>query len=108
MDATEFEGLAEKTLENLFDAIDEAVGDSVEVDFENGILTIELEDGRQYVINKHAPNMQIWLSSPISGAAHYKYDADAEAWVSTRNSDVLLEVLSTELSSLSGVSVSLA
>lgn len=107
MDATEFENLAERTLENLFDAIDEAIGDSTDVDFENGILTIELEDGRQYVINKHTPNMQIWLSSPISGAAHYKYDTDAKAWVSTRSTDRLLDVLSTELSSLSGNSLSL-
>jgi len=107
MDATEFEGLAEKTLENLFDAIDDAIGDSADVDFENGILSIELEDGRQYVINKHAPNMQIWLSSPISGAAHYKYDVDTKAWVSTRSDDELLKILSAELGSLSGTTVSL-
>jgi len=107
MDATAFEDLAEKTLETLFDAIDEAIGDDADVDFDNGILSVELEDGRQYVINKHAPNMQIWLSSPISGAAHYKYDEETSAWVSTRGSDVLLDVLSAEISQIAGASVRL-
>lgn len=105
MDATEFENLAEETLENLFDAIDEAIGDDADVDFDNGILTVELEDGRQYVINKHAPNQQIWLSSPISGAAHYEHDG--AAWVSTRGGDALLDVLGAELSQIAGQSVSL-
>ncbi|HEY9078981.1 iron donor protein CyaY [Magnetovibrio sp.] len=107
MDATAFEDLAEKTLESLFDAIDDAIGDDADVDLENGILTVELEDGRQYVINKHAPNQQIWLSSPISGAAHYGYDEAAGAWISTRSSDSLLDVLSTEMSQIAGTPVRL-
>lgn len=105
MDVAEFETLAENTLEGLFDALEEAVGDDADVDFENGILTVELEDGRQYVINKHAPNMQIWLSSPISGAAHYKHDG--AAWVSTRGGDSLMEVLNAEMSQITGQSVTL-
>jgi len=107
MDATAFEDLAEKTLESLFDAIDNAIGDDADVDFDNGILTVELEDGRQYVINKHAPNQQIWLSSPISGAAHYGYDEAAKAWVSTRSSDALLDVLSAEMSKIAGADIRL-
>jgi len=107
MDSTVFEDLAEKMIESLFDAIDEAIGDDADVDLENGILTVELEDGRQYVINKHSPNQQIWLSSPISGAAHYKYDDATTAWISTRSSDVLLDVLSAEMSQIAGVSVRL-
>jgi len=107
MDSTAFEDLAEKTIESLFDAIDEAIGDDADVDLENGILTVELEDGRQYVINKHSPNQQIWLSSPISGAAHYKYDDATTAWISTRSSDVLLDVLNAEMSQIAGVSVRL-
>ena len=107
MDATAFEDLAEKTLESLFDAIDDAIGDDADVDLENGILTVELEDGRQYVINKHAPNQQIWLSSPINGAAHYGYDEAAGVWISARSSDSLLDVLSTEMSQIAGTPVRL-
>ena len=108
MDATTFENLAEKTLESLFEAIDDAIGDDADVDFDNGILTVELEDGRQYVINKHAPNQQIWLSSPISGAAHYAYDQESKIWLSTRGGDALMQALSTELSQIAGKSVALA
>jgi len=105
MDATAFEDLAESTLEHLFEALDDAIGDDADVDFDNGILTVELEDGRQYVINKHAPNKQIWLSSPISGAAHFEYDG--QAWVSTRGGEALLSVLNAEISQISGETVSL-
>lgn len=105
MDVSEFEDLAEKTLEGLFDALDEAIGDDADVDIENGILTVELEDGRQYVINKHTPNKQIWLSSPISGAAHYQHDG--KSWVSTRGGDSLMDVLNAEMRQIAGRRVAL-
>lgn len=108
MDVSDFERLAEETLDGLFEAIDAAIGDSVEVDFDNGILTIELEGGRQYVINKHAPTQELWVSSPLSGAAHYAYNPEAAAWVSTRGDAVLATVLAAELSEVSGQSVDLA
>jgi len=108
MDASAFEELAAKTLESLFEAIDDAIGDDADVDFDNGILTVELEDGRTYVVNKHAPNLQIWLSSPISGAAHYAFDEATGAWLSTRGEKPLMEVLSTELSQIAGEPVSLS
>ena len=107
MDAASFENLAEETLENLFEGIDEAIGEDADVDFDNGILNIELADGRQYVINKHAPNMQIWMSSPFSGATHYAYDEATESWESTRGGDALLDVLNAEIGKIAGDVVNL-
>lgn len=106
MDVNEFENQAEQTLEDLFEALDEAIGDVVEVDFDNGVLTLELEDGRQYIINKHAPNQEIWLSSPLSGAAHYKCKANDE-WTSTRGDASLKGVLVAEFKTLTGRDVKL-
>jgi frataxin len=94
MDDSSFEKLAGRTIERLFDALDEAIGDRAEIDIEGGILTIELEDGGQYVINRHGPNRQIWLSSPKSGAWHF--ERKDEAWVSTRGSERLDAVLGAE------------
>ena len=94
MDESSFDRLAGRTLETLFDAL-EAGLDSAEVDYEGGILTVELEDGGQYVINRHAPNRQIWVSSPKSGAWHF--ERKDEAWVSTRGSDRLDALLGGEL-----------
>lgn len=107
MDASAFEALAGETLERLFNALDEAIGDSADVDLEGGILTVELEDGRQYVINKHGVNQEIWVSSPLSGAAHYAYDVETKTWRSTRGGEVLSEVLSAEFSKISGSSLKL-
>jgi len=78
MDERAFDTLADRTLQHLFAAIDAELKDA-DVDLRGGILTIALEDGRQYVINKHAPNRQIWMSSPVSGGSHYEHDAASGA-----------------------------
>ena len=102
MDDSSFEKLAGRTIDRLFEALDDAIGDHAEIDMQGGILTIELEDGGQYVINRHGPNRQIWLSSPKSGAWHFERKGDSEgggkggAWVSTRGSERLDAVLSAE------------
>lgn len=44
-----------------------------EINYADGVLTIEMTDGRAYVLNKQAPNMQVWLSSPISGPQRFEY-----------------------------------
>jgi len=102
-----FETEADTTIEGLFDAIDEALGDVVDVDLQEGILTIELESGGQYVINKHAPNRQIWMSSPISGAAHFNQGADPGQWVGTRGEGQMKDILSGELGAATGIPITL-
>ena len=104
MPATEsdFERLAEETLEDLMEQVDEALGDELDVDLEGGILMIELSNGGQYVINKQAPNKEIWVSSPQSGAHHFSYDGDHSVWKDTRNDESLFDVLSRELSQACG------
>lgn len=107
MEPSAFADLAEETLERLFDALDSAIGDNADVDFENGIVTVELEDGRQYVINRHAASQEIWVSSPLSGAAHYAFDQEVATWRSTRGGDVLRQSLQRELRQLFGAEITL-
>lgn len=102
----EFETRAEQTLAGLADAIDEAVGDLLDVEFIGGILTIELESGGQYVINKHAASRQIWMSSPKSGALHFDHHG-TDGWVATSGAGTLTQILAMELSDETGASVSL-
>jgi frataxin len=106
MDDSAFETLAAATLERLAEQIEEALGE-VDVELRGGILTLELEDGREYVINKHTPNRQIWLSSPVSGAAHFVHDPQAGVWRSTRGEAQLHGLLASELSQLTGQPVEL-
>jgi frataxin len=105
MDESAFQNLADPLLARLNTTLEEALGDEAEVDLRGGILTIELEDGRQYVVNKHAPTRQVWLSSPVSGAAHFEYDAASATWRSTRGGAVLTELLAAELSAATGCAV---
>lgn len=107
MDESAFETIADETLQRFMDVIDDALGDELDVDLEGGILTIEFESGAKYVINKHAPNRQIWMSSPVGGATHYDYDDGAGGWRSTRGDELLAEVLSAELAKATGQTVTL-
>ncbi|MSP89986.1 MAG: iron donor protein CyaY [Alphaproteobacteria bacterium] len=107
LDETAFEKLATATLSRLADAIEDGLADHVEVEFQGGILTVDLDDGGQYVINKHGPNRQIWLSSPKSGAWHFAWDEAGQAWASTRAPAILEGLLSQELSAATGVTIEL-
>jgi frataxin len=102
MDESAFQAAAETTLTRLYTVIDETLGGDVDAELRGGILTLELEDGRQYVINKHAPSKQIWLSSPVSGAAHFDLDAASGEWRSTRGGPPLVARLVAELKAATG------
>lgn len=106
----DFERQAGQTLDRLFEQIEAQLGDWLEVDLEGGILTLELPEGGNYVINKHAPNREIWLSSPSSGAWHFS--AAAGPWRSTRPGPAgpveFPAILAEELSAASGRPIDLS
>ena len=106
IDEATFESLAAATLQRFAQRIEDAA-DDLDVELEEGILTVETPDGATYLINKHAPLRQIWLSSPISGAGHFGYDDEARAWTSTRGGEPLLTVLERELSQAAGALIDL-
>lgn len=105
-DESAFHAVADRTLASLLETVEDTLGDELDVDLQGGILTIELADGGQYVINKHAPNRQIWLSSPASGASHFTHHP-GRGWISTRSDAALHELLAQELSAATGTAVSL-
>jgi frataxin len=88
LDESAFQTLAD----SLLAALEEDIGDDAEL--QAGILTVEGEDGT-WIVNKHAPTRQVWLSSPQSGARHFAWDG--KAWLDTRGGADLLTVLSGEL-----------
>lgn len=108
MDAIEFDRHASETLKRLMIAIEDGMGDAIEdIDLQGSVLTIELVVGGTYVINKHAANKEIWLSSPKSGAAHFKVDGLGQ-WLPTRGGDNLHARLEAELSAILGGPLGLA
>jgi frataxin len=106
MDQAEFERRAAEILESLFDQIEDQLGDWLDIEMTGGILQIELPDGGAYVVNKHGPNREIWLSSPRSGAWHFAASEDG-AWRSTRGTEELSALLAGELAAASGRAVQL-
>ena len=107
IDEQTFGRVADETLRRIAAALEEA-DDDLEVDLEGGVLSVEMTDGATFLLNKHAPMRQLWLSSPISGATHYDYDAAAGRWLSTRGGDALNDVLSRDLAQAARVTVTFA
>lgn len=108
MDDGAFEALAGVALERLMNALEAAAGDALDIDLDDGVLTVELESGAQYLVNRHAPTRELWLSSPVSGAGHFARDAETGAWRDRRGGGDLIERLERELSQALGRAVSLA
>jgi frataxin len=96
MDESAFETKASHLLRDLAAYFENRLPDA-EVDFEGGVLTVELEDGRQYVLNKHSPTKQVWLASPVSGASHYVFDETSALWKNTRGGSDLIALLDREI-----------
>ena len=81
MDESSYHRLADTVLQAMADAIEAADEDGVlEVDLEGAILTVALPGGKHYLISKHAPSRQLWVSSPISGGLHFAYDGPTDSW----------------------------
>ncbi len=105
MHESDFLAAAEAMQRRWFDALEAAEPDALDVDFENGILTVEAEGIGTFVLSKHAPTRQLWLSSPLSGASHYQYDAARAAWLSTRGGGDLDALLEAEFARAAGMRI---
>jgi frataxin len=90
MSNSAFETLADSLLE----CLEAGIGDDAEL--QGGVLTLEADEGT-WVVNKHAPTQQVWLSSPRSGARHYGFDEASGLWKDTRGGADLLSTLNAEL-----------
>lgn len=73
--------LADAMLNRLAD-IAEAYDEDGLLDTElaDGVLTILLPSGKQFLVNRHKPSQQIWLSSPLSGGLHFDYNEADKVW----------------------------
>ncbi len=92
MSDSQFEVRADELLATL----EEEIGRHEDADLQGGVLTVEGGQGT-WLLNKHAPTQQIWLSSPLSGARHYAFDAASGRWLDTRGGPDLLKLLAVEL-----------
>jgi len=102
---TEFHEAADALLEAIectAGALDDTITEGFDLSHATGVLTLKLGPKGTYVLNKQAPNRQIWWSSPLSGPKRYHWDASRRAWLNTRDGHELTALLTTELERLTG------
>lgn len=99
---TAYNAAADAFLECLETAVETSESDNVEdMTLSDGVLTIETTNSGSFVINKQAPNKQLWLSSPITGPHHYDMvvgSGGVVEWVGDRDGHLLRTKLEGELS----------
>lgn len=103
MNETEYHRKSEDSLNRIQNVLEEAdQRGELELEYQGGILSIELPSGKQLLLSKHTASRQIWLSSPVSGGLHFSFMNDD--WV-LADGRTLSQVLSHELKTMAGMEV---
>ena len=102
MTESEFNELADAVFRRIEQALD-ATGADVEYNITGSVLELEFEDDSKIIINRHAPNQEIWLAAR-SGGFHYSYQ-DGK-WVSRRDGSELFGRLGELVKAGCGTAVS--
>jgi iron-sulfur cluster assembly protein CyaY len=79
MNESEFQEIAEQTIEDIQDAIDNS-GTDIDYDEIGGVLTLEFENGSKIIFSKQGAMNQLWMAAK-SGGFHFDYDEDSEQWI---------------------------
>ena len=100
MNESEFQEIAEQTIEDIQDAIDNC-GTDIDYDEIGGVLTLEFENGSKIIFSKQGAMNQLWMAA-LSGGFHFDYDESSEQWIcdSSDNEEMysMLSRLATEQS----------
>ncbi len=97
-----FETIAEIALQDLMTQFERRFDGDVDLDIQDGVMRAEFDSGEVYLINRHLPLSQIWLSSPKSGAWHFAPcpigDKNILNFISTRGEKIsIYDLLNQEL-----------
>ena len=100
MNEAEFHTIADQTIEDIQNAIDES-GADIDYDEVGGVLTLEFENGSKIIFSKQPPAMQLWMAAR-SGGFHFDYDSDRQQWLCDRGDREELYAMLSRLSSEQG------
>ena len=107
MNESDFNQLAEQTMMDIEEAIEES-GAEIDYDTISDILTLEFENGSRIIINKQTPVSQLWVAAK-SGGFHFDYDDASKSWRLDSNPEQeLFSCLSRYCSEQAGETVVLA
>ena len=79
MNESEFQEIAEQTIEDIQDAIDNCDAD-IDYDEIDGVLTLEFEDGSKIIFSKQGAMNQLWMAAK-SGGFHFDFNGEKEQWI---------------------------
>jgi len=99
MTASEFDSMADATLERIAQALDES---GVDCDCETkgaGVLELEFADAGRIIVNRHSAAQEIWVAAK-SGGYHFRWNGSD--WVDTRGGGELFASLSKMVTGQSG------
>jgi len=105
---SDFITAADTTLDAIGRALDAALARSdIDVDWNlnDGILTIEGEDGSKVIVNRHLPNREIWVAARAGG---YHFRPAEGRWRDTRGGGELGGALARLVKTQMGLEVALA
>jgi CyaY protein len=97
MNESEFQEIADQTIDDIQDAID-ASGADIDYDEIGGVLTLEFEDGSKIIFSKQGAMNQLWMAAR-SGGYHFYYNEDTEKWSCDDGSDEELYSMLSRLAS---------
>ena len=100
MNESEFNEIADQTIEDIQDAIDDS-GADIDYDEVGGVLTLEFENGSKIIFSKQGAMNQLWMAAQ-SGGFHFDFDEASQQWIcdSGDNEEIysMLSRLATEQS----------
>ena len=98
MNESEFQEIADQTIADIQDAIDDS-GADIDYDEIGGVLTLEFEDGSKIIFSKQGAMNQLWMAAK-SGGFHFDFNEGSKQWIcdSGDNEELykMLSRLSTE------------
>lgn len=107
MNENEFHAIADQTIEDIQEAIDNS-GADIDYDEVGGVLTLEFENGSKLIFSKQPPAMQLWLAAR-SGGFHFDYHAERKLWIcDSGDNEELYAMLSRLATEQCGETVSLS
>jgi len=107
MNESEFQEIAEQTIEDIQDAVDNS-GADIDYDEIGGVLTLDFEDGSKIIFSKQGAMKQLWMAAK-SGGFHFNYDEAGECWIcDSGDNEELYAMLSRLASEQAGEAVTLS
>jgi CyaY protein len=107
MNESEFQEIADQTIEDIQDAIDNS-GADIDYDEIGGVLTLEFEDGSKIIFSKQVAMNQLWMAAK-SGGFHFDYQQASQQWLcDSGDKEELYEMLSRLSTEQAGEAVSLS